>query len=51
MDINHVLAELSKGAGVQFDPVVVEGLKELLPTQRMLDCYHDQWALPEQKAA
>jgi putative nucleotidyltransferase with HDIG domain len=51
MDINHVLAELSKGAGVQFDPVVVEALKELLPTQRMLDCYHDQWHMPEQKAA
>jgi putative nucleotidyltransferase with HDIG domain len=51
MDINHVLAELSKGAGIQFDPVVVEALKELLPTQPMLFCYRDQWALPDQKAA
>jgi putative nucleotidyltransferase with HDIG domain len=43
MAMSRVLAELSAGAGVQFDPVVVEMLKELLPTQEMKDCYRKQW--------
>ena len=30
MDLRRVVGELSKGAGVQFDPVVVEAIKELL---------------------
>ncbi|HVL39511.1 MAG TPA: HD domain-containing phosphohydrolase [Fimbriimonadaceae bacterium] len=43
MDIGHVLAELNKGAGVQFDPVVVEALRDLLPTERVQACYRSCW--------
>ena len=43
MQMSRVLAELSAGAGVQFDPVVVEMLRELLPTERMRICYQTQW--------
>lgn len=43
MAMSRVLAELSAGAGVQFDPVVVEMLKEILPTERMRICYQSQW--------
>lgn len=50
MQMNRVLAELSSGAGVQFDPVVVEALKDLLPTERMQTCYRGQWEV-EEKAA
>lgn len=55
MDIAHVLAELSKGAGTQFDSVVVEVLRELLPQNAMQDIYREQWypeeALPTEDAA
>lgn len=51
MDIQTVLAELSKGAGVQFDPVVVESLKELLHTERMHEVYRSYWAPREAQAA
>jgi HD-GYP domain-containing protein (c-di-GMP phosphodiesterase class II) len=51
MDLNHVLAELSRGAGVQFDPVVVEALRDLLPTQRLQECYREQWEQSERGAA
>jgi len=47
----NAVAELRRNAGTQFDPVVVEALKELLPSQRMLDCYYDQWHMPESRAA
>lgn len=30
MSLNYVLGEMSKGAGTQFDPVVVEALKDIL---------------------
>jgi putative nucleotidyltransferase with HDIG domain len=43
MAMSRVLAELSAGAGVQFDPVVVEMLRDLLPTERMKICYETQW--------
>jgi putative nucleotidyltransferase with HDIG domain len=43
MAMNRVLAELSAGAGVQFDPVVVETLKELLHTEGMQNVYAKQW--------
>ncbi len=43
MDPLHVQAELSKGAGTQFDPVVVETLRELLPSERMKQMYHSFW--------
>jgi len=51
MDIDHVFSELSRGAGIQFDPVVVEALRELLPGERMQDCYRQYWNPEEQKAA
>ncbi len=50
MDIDHVFSELSRGAGIQFDPVVVEALRDLLPTTRMQDCYRQYWN-PEAKRA
>lgn len=43
MDPLHVQAELSKGAGTQFDPVIVEVLRELLPTERMQHMYRSFW--------
>lgn len=43
MDPMNVQAELSKGAGTQFDPVVVETLRELLPTERMHSLYRSFW--------
>ncbi len=51
MDIEHVFSELSRGAGIQFDPVVVEALRELLPTVRMQDVYRKFWNPEVQKAA
>jgi putative nucleotidyltransferase with HDIG domain len=51
MATSRVLAELSAGAGVQFDPVVVEMLKEILPTERMRTCYFSQWFDGEEMAA
>lgn len=51
MAMSRVLAELSAGAGVQFDPVVVETLKELLSTEEMNNVYRNQWDEPEEKAA
>jgi putative nucleotidyltransferase with HDIG domain len=50
MAMSRVLAELSAGAGVQFDPVVVEMLKEILPTERMQDCYRTQWFSDEDES-
>ncbi|HTQ12173.1 MAG TPA: HD domain-containing phosphohydrolase [Fimbriimonadaceae bacterium] len=50
MPIEEVLGELSKGAGIQFDPVVVESLRELLPTNRMQDLYRSYWR-PELREA
>jgi putative nucleotidyltransferase with HDIG domain len=50
MDIESVFSELSKGAGIQFDPVVVEALRDLLPTERMQACYRMYWN-PEDKLA
>lgn len=52
MDPLHVQAELSKGAGTQFDPVVVEVLRELLPSERMRHMYRTFWEpAPDDEAA
>ncbi len=51
MDINHVLSELSKGAGVQFDPVVVETLKNLLTGGLLDEMYRAFWEPMEELAA
>lgn len=56
MAIETVVAELSKGAGIQFDPVIVEALKDLIVTERLRDLYRQYWepqepALEERKAA
>jgi putative nucleotidyltransferase with HDIG domain len=51
MEHSVVLAELSRGAGTQFDPVVVENLKELMGTERLLDLYKQYWEEGEPKAA
>jgi putative nucleotidyltransferase with HDIG domain len=51
MDMHKVLGELAKGAGTQFDSVVVEALKNLLPTESMREIYREQWEEPEAKVA
>lgn len=51
MDLHKVLGELARGAGTQFDSVVVETLKELLPTERMADIYREHWVIPEAMSA
>jgi putative nucleotidyltransferase with HDIG domain len=51
MDMHKVLGELAKGAGTQFDSVVVEALKNLLPTEAMRVIYREQWDEPEVKVA
>lgn len=56
MDMGHVMGEMSKGAGVQFDPVVVEALKGLLTAGELDEMYADYWTkptneLPEAEAA
>ncbi len=40
-----MLGEISRCAGVQFDPVIVEALRELMNSERMMECYRDQWSL------
>jgi putative nucleotidyltransferase with HDIG domain len=47
MDMHKVLGELAKGAGTQFDSVVVEALKNLLPTEAMREIYRGHWEEPE----
>jgi HD-GYP domain-containing protein (c-di-GMP phosphodiesterase class II) len=39
MSLNYVLGEMSKGAGTQFDPVVVEALKEILHSGQLIGVY------------
>jgi HD-GYP domain-containing protein (c-di-GMP phosphodiesterase class II) len=51
LDPAAVLAELSKGAGSQFDPIVVEQLKELLGSERLHAIYEDHWIVRTEKAA
>ncbi|MEI8282381.1 MAG: HD domain-containing phosphohydrolase, partial [Armatimonadota bacterium] len=46
MDMGHVMGEMSKGAGVQFDPVVVEALKELLTEGQLDEMYAEYWTKP-----
>lgn len=43
MDTKMVVSELSRGAGVQFDPVVVEMLKDLLQGGHLNPLYLSQW--------
>lgn len=43
MDPAHVQAELSRGAGTQFDPLVVETLRELLSSDRLQNLYRSFW--------
>lgn len=51
MEESKVMAEMSRCAGTQFDPVVVEALKELMPTQRMQELYKQYWHPVESEAA
>jgi HD-GYP domain-containing protein (c-di-GMP phosphodiesterase class II) len=46
MDMGHVMGEMSKGAGVQFDPVVVEALKSILLAGELDQMYADFWTKP-----
>ena len=51
MDIKVVISELSRGAGIQFDPVVVEMLKDLLQGGHLNPIYLSQWDHLQEKAA
>lgn len=51
MDISKVISELSRGAGIQFDPVVVEMLKDLLQGGHLNEIYLSQWDHLQGKAA
>lgn len=51
MDINRVIGEMSRCAGIQFDPVVVESLKELLHAGHLDPIYATQWDHLTSKAA
>lgn len=51
MELNSVFAELSRGAGIQFDSVVVEALRELLPSEGMQECYKQFWQTEDRKIA
>ena len=46
MDMGHVMGEMSKGAGIQFDPVVVEALKSILTAGELDEMYSDFWTKP-----
>ncbi|MHB8635899.1 MAG: HD domain-containing phosphohydrolase [Fimbriimonadaceae bacterium] len=43
MEVKMVISELSRGAGIQFDPVVVEMLKDLLQGGQLDPVYLSQW--------
>lgn len=51
MDPKQVLSELSRCAGTQFDPVVVEQLKELLESDWMWELYKTHWVARTKEAA
>jgi putative nucleotidyltransferase with HDIG domain len=51
MEMSAVMGEMSRCAGTQFDPVVVENLKELIKTERMQDLYKSYWGAPKAEAA
>ncbi|MBI5705776.1 MAG: HD domain-containing protein [Armatimonadetes bacterium] len=51
MALSDVLAELSRGAGTQFDPVVVEALKHVLPSDRFQSIYLKEAPVQERRAA
>lgn len=51
MALTDVLAELSRGAGTQFDPVVVEALKDILPTEKFQAIYQREAPIQRNKAA
>jgi putative nucleotidyltransferase with HDIG domain len=43
MELHSVMSEMSRCAGTQFDPVVVETLKELIRSDRMQTLYKSYW--------
>lgn len=51
MAISSVIEEMSKGAGIQFDPVVVETLKGLLNAGRLDEIYRTYWEPNQEKAS
>lgn len=51
MDRHTVMSEFSRGAGIQFDPVVVESLRDLLNSARMQELYAHYWTEEEAEAA
>lgn len=51
MDRHTVMSEFSRGAGIQFDPVVVESLRDLLNSARMQELYAHYWSEEEAEAA
>ncbi|MCH8274199.1 MAG: HD domain-containing protein [Armatimonadetes bacterium] len=51
MTRTSIIGELSQHAGTQFDPVVVESLKELLASDRLAALYEAIWGAVDQEAA
>jgi HD-GYP domain-containing protein (c-di-GMP phosphodiesterase class II) len=51
MDMSRVIAELAQGAGSQFDPVVVESLRDLLSSGSLDEIYASQWHPVEERRA
>jgi len=51
MEMHAVMAELSRCAGTQFDPVVVESLKDLIKSERMQELYKSYWGPRHAEAA
>jgi putative nucleotidyltransferase with HDIG domain len=49
MELSQVMAEMSRGAGTQFDPVVVECLKQLLSAGEINELYAAYWDVDQDK--
>lgn len=51
MSHQAIMSELSRNAGVQFDPVIVETLKQLISEGALEDIYQDFWTRHQRTAA
>jgi putative nucleotidyltransferase with HDIG domain len=51
MSHQAIMSELSRNAGIQFDPVIVETLKQLIAEGALEDLYQDFWTRGQRAAA
>ncbi len=51
MSHQAIMGELSRNAGIQFDPVIVETLKQLIAEGALEDLYQDFWTRGQRTAA